>query len=123
MRVRLQDPMTGFYQITANIQTSSLNVVATTWGIIGDATPSGWDADTPMTYNSSDESWSVTANLTAGAFKFRANGEWAINYGGQIDNLNLGGANISIEEDGNYTIKLYLTRNNSTNIYCTITKN
>lgn len=116
-------PTPGFYQITANIQTSSLNVVATTWGIIGDATPSGWDADTPMTYNSSDESWSVTANLTAGKFKFRANGEWAINYGGQIDNLSLGGDDISIEEDGNYTIKLYLTRNNSTNIYCTITKN
>lgn len=113
----------GFYRITANIQTSSLDVLETTWGIVGGATAGGWDNDTQMDYDSSDESWTVTTDLTAGEFKFRANGGWDINYGGDTDDLSIGGSNIAIEEAGNYTIKLFLTRSTSTSIYCTITKN
>jgi len=113
----------GFYQITVDIPNSSLEAVLTSWGIIGDATSGGWDTDTQMTYNPSDESWSVTADFTVGGFKFRANKDWKINYGGSIENLNFDGSNIAIEEAGNYTIKLYLTRSTSPNIYCTITKN
>lgn len=112
----------GFYQITANVQASSLSAVATNWGLIGSATAGGWDTDTPMTYDSSDESWSVTTDFVAGEFKFRANGGWDINFGGAMDNLTAGGDNIAVEA-GNYTIKLYLTRSGSTKIHCVMTKN
>lgn len=112
----------GFYQVVADVVTGKLTTTATTWGLIGAATPGGWDTDTKMTYNASDESWSVRTDLVAGAFKFRANGEWKIDVGGSLDNLTQGGSDINVTA-GNYTIKLYLTRSNSQKMYCTMTKN
>lgn len=113
----------AFYYIVANVATGDLSVTATTWGMIGDATPNGWDADTPLTYNMADATWTVTADLTAGKFKFRANGDWDINLGGDMDNLTQNGADIAISEAGNYTITLYMTRSTSDKIYCTLIKN
>jgi len=50
--------------------------------IIGSATPGGWDADTYMTQDANDTSiWTINIGLTDGAVKFRANGEWTINWG------------------------------------------
>jgi hypothetical protein len=51
--------------------------------IIGDATPGGWGSDTNMTRNSSNPSlWEITGLvLTAGEAKFRANGNWTVNWG------------------------------------------
>lgn len=112
----------GFYQVIADVVTGKLTTTATTWGLIGSATKGGWDTDTNMTYNASDESWSVTTDLSAGEFKFRANGEWKIDVGGSLEDLTQGGSNISIAA-GNYTIKLYLTRCTSNKMYCKVTKN
>lgn len=113
----------AFYYIVADVATGGLTVTATTWGLIGDATPGGWDADTPMTYNATDATWTVQTELVPGKFKFRANADWAINLGGAIDNLTADGADIAVEEAGNYTITVYMTRSTSDNIYCTMTKN
>lgn len=92
---------------------------ANTWGVIGDATPGGWSTDTNMTWDATNQCMTVTLDLTAGSYKFRANDDWAVNYGGDINNLTLGGANLSIATAGNYTIKLYL----GGTPHCTITKN
>ncbi len=113
----------AFYYIAANVATGELTVTATNWGIIGDATSGGWDTDTPLTYNAADATWTVTTDLIAGKFKFRANNDWAINLGGDINNLTQNGSDIVVEEAGNYTITVYMTRSTSDNIYCSLTKN
>lgn len=74
------------------------------WGLIGDATPGGWDDDTNMTWDAENGVFTATLDLVAGTFKFRANDDWAVNYGGDLNGLNAGGDNIAVAEDGNYTI-------------------
>lgn len=113
----------AFYYIVADVATGKLTVTATNWGIMGDATVGGWNTDTPLTYNAADATWTVTTDLIAGKFKFRANNDWAINLGGDIDNLTQNGSDIVVEEAGNYTITVYMTRSTSDNIYCVLTKN
>ena len=112
----------GFYQIKADVASSNLSAVKTTWGIIGPAQAGGWDTDTDMTWNAEDESWTATVELAADEFKFRANDEWAINVGGSLDNLTQDGANIKVTEAGTYEVKLFLTRSASDKMYCTLTK-
>ena len=112
----------GFYQIKADVASSNLSAVKTTWGIIGPAQAGGWDKDTDMTWNAADESWTATVELAADEFKFRANDEWAINVGGSLDNLTQDGGNIKVAEAGTYEVKLFLTRSASDKMYCTLTK-
>ena len=112
----------GFYQIKADVASSNLSAVKTTWGIIGPAQAGGWDADTDMTWNAADESWTATVELAADEFKFRANDAWAINVGGSLDNLTQDGGNIKVTEAGTYEVKLFLTRSASDKMYCTLTK-
>ena len=113
----------GFYQITADVASSKLSAKKiTTWGIIGPAQAGGWDSDTDMTWNAADESWTVTLELAADEFKFRANDDWGINMGGSIDDLSQDGANIKVAEAGTYEVKLFLTRSTSDKMYCTLTK-
>lgn len=51
-------------------------------GVIGNATPGGWDNDTNLIRNPANPyKWSGTLNLTAGEAKFRANNDWGINWG------------------------------------------
>lgn len=87
---------------TPNTYTASVN----RWGIIGDATPGGWDNDTDMTWNSGNEVFTITADLTAGEMKFRADDDWAVNLGGDLGALTQDGANIAVTDAGNYTITL-----------------
>jgi hypothetical protein len=112
----------GFYQIKADVASSNLSAVKTTWGIIGPAQAGGWDSDTDMTWNAADESWTATIELAADEFKFRANDAWAINVGGSLDNLTQDGGNIKVAEAGTYEVKLFLTRSASDKMYCTLTK-
>ena len=82
----------------------------TDWGLIGDATPDGWDADQDMTYDKTTREWSITLDLVAGDIKFRANDAWDLDYGDNEGDLKLdkGGSNIAIAADGNYTIVMKL---------------
>ena len=112
----------GFYQIKADVASSNLSAVKTTWGIIGPAQAGGWDSDTDMTWNAADESWTATVELAADEFKFRANDAWAINVGGSLDNLTQDGGNIKVAKAGTYEVKLFLTRSASDKMYCTLTK-
>lgn len=114
----------GYYYLVADLSTGSLTAtLIERWGVIGDF--NGWADDVPMTYDSAGDCWSVTLNMTAGGFKFRANGGWDVgNYGGtSTDDLEENSSsNLTIEEDGTYTITLYASRTTSDNIYCTIEK-
>lgn len=57
-----------------------MNAQVTSVGLIGSATPGGWDADTPMT-QVTDSTWTLNVTLTSAEAKFRANGAWDINWG------------------------------------------
>lgn len=113
----------GFYMITADIPSGKLSLTPLTWSIIGAVTGDPtWGTDLELVWNDEDDSWSVTADLVPGEFKFRANHEWGINFGGSFEELQRDGDNLSIAEAGTYEVKLFLTRSASEKIYCTITK-
>lgn len=113
----------GYYTFTADFSTNeytctpydaSSAVKFRTIGIIGDATPNGWNASTPMELVPGQEHiWVLKkVDLVAGkSMKFRANDDWNSggNWGtgsipfGKAENSG-GSGNISIEKGGEYFI-------------------
>jgi len=120
----------GVYLLNADITALTYSAVfINSFGIIGTATPQQWNASTPMTYNVGTGLWTVTADLVAGALKFRANDDWTINYGPKDTNALTGtlifndpGA-ITINAAGNYTITLDMTQSKQKGYAYTIVKN
>ena len=102
----------GYYKMNVDLTALTYTLMNTDWGLIGSATPGGWDSDQDMTYDPVNYVWTITLDLIAGEAKFRANDDWALNYGDDNANLKLneGGANIAIAADGNYTITLDLSQ-------------
>ncbi|MFA5417921.1 MAG: SusE domain-containing protein [Bacteroidales bacterium] len=122
----------GWYQLSANTVDLTYAVEAYMIGLIGSATPNGWNSpDQKMDYDAQSGLWHITLDLVVGAVKIRANDTWGdINLGlGDADhpeytlsNLWNSGSSqdIPINEAGNYTIKVFI----GTSTYsCTITKN
>ncbi|SHF44633.1 Starch-binding associating with outer membrane [Mariniphaga anaerophila] len=103
-------PEAGMYKINVNLNNYSYTAVKTNWGLIGDATPGGWDNSTPMEFDAETKVWSVIAELGSGSFKFRANDKWDINLGDNDADgiLEYEGSNMAISESGKYLITLYL---------------
>lgn len=114
----------GYYRLVADVANGSLNATKVTWGLVGPATPAGWDAGSyvVMDYNMADDCWEITTALNADEFKFTTNGTWDINMGGDINDLQENGPNLRISEAGTYTIKLYPSRAQSDRMYATIVK-
>jgi starch-binding outer membrane protein SusE/F len=77
---------------------------ANRWGVIGSATADGWNSDQNMTWDVANSVFTATVDLIVGKIKFRANDDWAVNYGGALDALTPGGADIDVAVAGNYTI-------------------
>ena len=108
----------GVYYVTLDMAKLTLNAVKVEkMGIIGDF--NGWGGDVEMTWNATDYCFEATnAGVNANGWKFRINADWGINLGGKsLDKLEANGDNLTVV--GN-TIKLYPTRKNSDNIYCTV---
>lgn len=105
----------GYYKINVDMSTLTYTTLNTTWGLIGSATPNGWDSDQNMTYDPDAKVWTITLDLTAGTdadkIKFRANDGWDLNYGdtGADGYLDAGGDDITVPEAGNYTVTLDLS--------------
>jgi len=100
----------GYYKLNVDLGGLTHSFLKTDWGVIGSATPNGWDSDQDMTYDVDNDVWSLIVDLSAGEIKFRANDDWGLNYG-DIDAdgiLSEGCDNIVISEPGQYEIKLYL---------------
>jgi hypothetical protein len=77
------------------------------WGIIGDATPTGWDFDTNLDYDLVTQKYSVTIHLKVGGFKFRLDDSWTTAYGDKTKDLVLdtdNDNNISVVVEGDYKI-------------------
>ncbi|HKJ32559.1 MAG TPA: SusE domain-containing protein [Balneolales bacterium] len=116
-------PDTGYFKIDVDLNAMTYTMLKTSWGVIGSATPGGWDNDTNMSYDPAQKVWSITLNLSAGDIKFRANDSWDLNYGdtGADGKLDAGGDNISVSAAGNYTVVLNLSDPN--NYTYSLTKN
>jgi len=70
--------ITGYYRVKANTSTLTYSTTAVSWGIIGSATPTGWDSDTDLTYNPTTKKLEIASiALVPGAFKFRGNNAWS----------------------------------------------
>ena len=81
-------------------------------GVIGDATSTGWDADTDMQFNPAKQRFYVDMTLADGTIKFRANDAWDVNWGGAAGVLVSGGDNIPVTA-GNY--RIYVNLNDPAN--------
>lgn len=106
----------GYYQVDVDLSEKTYTLTPiTSIGIIGSASPNGWESDVDMTYVPYNKDtkevngyWEVkNITLSAGEIKFRANDGWDISWGGELDNLTTkNGGNITVEA-GTYDIKLY----------------
>lgn len=96
----------GDYAVTLDFSVpNEYTYSANRWGVIGGASPGGWDNDTFMTWDAVNKVFTVTLDMTADEWKFRANGGWDVNLGGDIGALTVGGANMAVAA-GNFTITL-----------------
>lgn len=84
-----------------------------TIGLVGSATPGGWDTDTDMRLADATKAdkytWTITVYLTAGAVKFRANDAWEANWGASdfpSGTGTQGGPDIPVATAGYYKITL-----------------
>lgn len=112
----------GTYFMTVDLEAKTYELEGPLyWGIIGDATPGGWDSETKMQFNRDLNVLEITTDLKQGNIKFRANQNWDFNYGGANGELEAGGADIPVAEAGNYTVTLDF--NTPGEVKYTLTKN
>ena len=111
----------GVYFVKLDMANMSITATKIEYmGITGDFC--GWNEGVEMTWNATDFCYELKgAAVNANGWKFRANGptdpNWSINLGGDASNLVADGPNLSLVGT---TIKLYPTRRNVDNIFCTV---
>lgn len=106
-------PETSYYTIHFNDNTLAYSFTKLnpptyeSVGIVGDATPGGWDNSTPMMEGVDGHTWTLEdLDLNNGGAKFRVNNSWDINWGGGIFPTGIAtenGPNIPVTE-GNYNV-------------------
>ncbi|QHC83477.1 hypothetical protein AS589_01035 [Empedobacter brevis] len=97
----------GSYKVTINLNDLTYKIEPYTWGLVGDATPNGWEGpDVKLAYDGMEDAWSTIVTMKDGEFKFRLNNKWDVSYGG-TDTPNVltdeNGANIKIKA-GTYKV-------------------
>lgn len=110
----------GVYYVTVDLNKPALNAVkVNNMNLVGEY--NGWNAaddSQQMTWDAENYCFVITgAGVDADGWKFTINNSWDVNLGGTIDNLWANGDNLSVVGT---TIKLYPTRKDSDNIYCTV---
>lgn len=100
----------GYYKITANATAMTYTAVPLVWGVIGSATPGGWDSETQLTYDPQSQTWRGGVSMTVAEFKFRAH-SWDYNYGAPEGSnlLVAGGPNIAVSVAADYYFTLNLS--------------
>lgn len=104
------DGKSGFYYFEVSTPdfgaTWNMTIDEATFEIIGAATPGGWDAGTEMAYDDNLTSSTLAGvALTTEQYKFRANGSWDFNLGGDLAGLTYNGDNLSATA-GTYDITI-----------------
>ncbi|NOR28203.1 MAG: SusF/SusE family outer membrane protein [Lutibacter sp.] len=107
---------TGYHFVQADTEALTYSATPISWGVIGNATPTGWDSDTDMIYDAESRTLKLTIDLTQqdapdNGIKFRANDGWDLNLGdsGADGTMEEGGENIGVPSAGNYTVTLDLS--------------
>jgi hypothetical protein len=107
------DPRTGFAlstEKTGDAPVITFNPNDFNMAVIGDATANGWDADRNLFYKGlvdGAHTWLGMVTLAGeGEFKFRANDAWDLDIGGDINNLEIAGANMPTLGEGSYYVTL-----------------
>ena len=88
-------------------------IKASEWGVVGSATPNGWNGPDIKMWNSTDGNLVAYATLSAGEIKFRKNNDWGVNLGGSNGTLSSGGADIAVTA-GTYKITINVSKNTYT---------
>ena len=109
VRIKSTIGTTGSIAQTSNFYTLKITPYPAwpDWGIIGSATPTGWDSDTNLNYDLATKTYSITMNMISGAYKFRLDDGWGTNYGSSSATggaLVLNGSDIPIMVAGSYKI-------------------
>lgn len=100
----------GNYKITIDFNTMSYNIETFSLGIVGSATPNGWDGpDLELLYDSTSDQFRAVVTLIDGEIKFRLNNDWNVNWGdsGADGTLEAGGDNIAVAA-GKYVVTVNL---------------
>lgn len=79
----------GLYYVWVDIDNLEYKSIKMDWGIIGAATPGGWDGETAMAYDFAENKYSITETLIADNMKLRSKNtgdfisgnEWAFQIG------------------------------------------
>ena len=88
-------------------------IKASEWGVVGSATPNGWNGPDIKMWNSTDGNLVAYATLATGEIKFRKNNDWGVNLGGSNGALSSGGSNIAVTA-GTYKITINVSKNTYT---------
>lgn len=119
-------PDNGLYHVVVDTELGLVAIAKVEWGLIGAATPGGWSGSTQFDAPAFDlnmmEFSSTDLIMTKGDFKYRYSNGWKIildadvdlgegvtgvkvncNFGGALDALDAGGANINNDISGFYT--------------------
>lgn len=115
-------PSDALYHIAYDQTLNTVVIGLVNWGLIGNATPGGWSASTPIPSSAFDlETMTFSGNfpMVPGEFKFRYSNGWKAffdrpdntiavntNFGGAIDALVAGGGNIVLGQSGMYDISI-----------------
>lgn len=122
----------GLYHIVIDTETGTGAIVKVDWGVIGQATPGGWSADTKLgapTFDMSSMTWKTEGlTMSNGEWKFRYSNGWKVeidstvdlgdgakgvkfntNFGGTVDALDAGGSNFNNDKSGIYTVEITWT--------------
>lgn len=107
----------GMYYFEVNVVTRDLKATfVEKVGLIGDF--NGWGADFEMTWDAANLCYVANnPGITAAGWKFRLNGGWDINFGGNLGDLELNGGNIDVVGS---VVKFYPCRTTTNSIYCTV---
>ena len=96
----------GEFYVEFNKHSGAYSFNTPTLGILGTATPTGWDSDTVMLTDDNVNFYINNMTLTNGAAKFRKDGMWTKNWGNSVFPTSNGlpnGENIPVTA-GNYNI-------------------
>ncbi len=107
-------PSGYLYQVEVNTNTLVGSVISnniTRIGLVGSATPNGWETpDTELVWTPEEKAYVATGvEMIDGAFKFRANNLWDVNWGAgaEAGELAINGSDITFDlAPGRYTVKL-----------------
>lgn len=108
---------TGLYYFEVNVAEGELKATKVeVMGLIGGF--NGWGEDDVMTWDAENLCFvKEGASVSDAGWKFRLNGDWAVNFGGSLNKLIQNGDNL---DAAGTVVKLYPCRTTSENIYCTV---